>query len=176
PEGAATVEVTLGGLELLAHQDVTIAVTGAPCPVVVGQRRESVNAVLRVSNGTVLRLGRPERGLRSYVAVRGGVAVEPVLGSRATDALAGLGPEPLRAGSTVPVGPPPAEFPLVDVVPVAEHPSGPVDLRVVPGPRDDWFTAAALETLVNTDYEVTADSDRIGMRLSGTRLTRARHE
>ncbi|MBA8824372.1 biotin-dependent carboxylase-like uncharacterized protein [Saccharopolyspora lacisalsi] len=172
-ESAAAIETTSGGRELLARSDATVAVTGAPCPVEVGGYGASVNTVLRVRAGTGVRLGTPASGLRSYLAVRGGVAVEPVLGSRSTDALSGLGPGPLAVGTPVPVGAAPGSVPTVEVAPVPLPSSGEVPLRAVPGPRQDWFTDAALKALVTEAYEVTTASDRIGMRLSGPVLERA---
>ncbi|WP_433871918.1 biotin-dependent carboxyltransferase family protein [Saccharopolyspora sp. CA-218241] len=173
-EGAAAVEVTFGGLELRAHRAVTVAVTGAPCPVAVDGRSAAVNAPVRLAAGARLRLGTPGTGLRSYLAVRGGLDVEPVLGSRATDVLAGLGPDPLAPGTWLPVGPPPERFPVVDVAPVPAHPAGELVLRVHPGPRDDWFTEDALRALLTSRYEVTADCDRVGMKLAGPELPRRR--
>ena len=173
PAGAAAVECTLGGLEVRAQRDLTVAVTGAPCPVTVDGRGAAVNAVLRLPAGSVLRLGTPPRGLRSYLAVRGGVDVDPVLGSRATDVLAKLGPEVLAPGSVLPVGAPPAAFPVVDAAPVAALPEELV-LTATPGPRDDWFSDDALDALFSEPYEVTARSDRIGMRLDGPPLHRSR--
>lgn len=171
-EGVAAVEVTFGGLEVRVRGDLTIALTGAPCPVTVDGRSVPVNTVLRVPAGAHLRLGRPERGLRSYLAVRGGIAVDPVLGSCATDTLADLGPERPRPGVVLPVGAPPREFPVVDTAPVRTGDD--LVLAVVPGPRDDWFDEDALAALLGAPYEVTADSDRVGMRLSGPALARAR--
>lgn len=173
PAGAAAVESTFGGLEVRAQRDLTAAVTGAPCPITVDGRGAAPNAVLRLPAGAVLRLGTPPRGLRSYLAVRGGVDVAPVLGSRSTDVLAKLGPDVLAVGAVLPVGPPPAAFPVVDAAPVAALPDELV-LTATPGPRDDWFTAGALEALFGEPYEVTSRSDRIGMRLSGPPLPRAR--
>ncbi|MER7011485.1 biotin-dependent carboxyltransferase family protein [Saccharopolyspora sp. NPDC000359] len=175
-EGAAAVEVTFGGLVVRATRDLTAAVTGAPCPITVDGRAAAVNCVLRIPAGAVVRLGVPDRGLRSYLAVRGGIAVEPVLGSRATDVLAGLGPDPLAPGAVLPVGPPPARFPQVDLAPVPACAADEITLRVVFGPRHDWFTDDALTALVSSSYEVTADSNRIGMRLSGPALERCRTE
>lgn len=175
-EGAAAIEVTFGGLVVRATRDLTAALTGAPCPITVDGRGAAPNSVLRIPAGAVVELGVPDRGLRSYLAVRGGIAVEPVLGSRATDVLAGLGPEPLAPGMTLPVGPPPRRFPQVDVAPVPACPDGEITLRVVFGPRHDWFTEDALSTLVSSCYEVTADSNRVGMRLSGPLLERCRHD
>ncbi|MEY7973250.1 biotin-dependent carboxyltransferase family protein [Saccharomonospora xinjiangensis] len=176
PEGAAAVEVTLGGFAAVALVDVTVAVTGAPCPVAVGSRGGAVNAVVRVRAGECLRLGVPERGLRSYVAVRGGLAVEPVLGSASTDVLSGVGPPPLEAGHTLPVGTPSLPPPPVDFAPVPPLPAEELTLRVVPGPRIDWFAREALPTLLGEPYHVTPRSNRIGMRLDGPELARARAE
>ncbi|MGP4015922.1 biotin-dependent carboxyltransferase family protein [Saccharopolyspora sp. 5N708] len=175
-EAAAAVEVTLGGLAVRATRDLTAAVTGAPCPITVDGRIAAANSVLRIPAGAELRMGVPGRGLRSYLAVRGGIAVPPVLGSCATDVLAGLGPDPLAPGTMLPVGPAPARFPLVDLAPVAAYPADEVVLHVEPGPRHDWFADSALATLVSRPYEVTADSNRIGMRLDGPALERCRTE
>lgn len=171
-ENAAGVECTFGGLEVRAQRDLTVAVTGAPCPVTVDGRGGAVNTVLRLRADSVLRMEMPSHGLRSYLAVRGGVDVEPVLGSRSTDVLSGLGPDMLAAGGVLPVGVLAAEFPVVDVAPVAPIPEELV-LTVTAGPRDDWFTEQALPTLLSQPYEVTARSDRVGMRLDGPPLPRA---
>lgn len=173
-EGAAAIEVTLGGLTVRAKRALTVALTGAPCPITIDDRVVAANSVLRVPAGAELRLGVPDRGLRSYLGVRGGIAVEPVLSSRSTDVLSGLGPDPLATGRELPVGPAPEAFPCLDQAPVGPHPTGEVVLRVRPGPRDDWFTHEALRTLLGSSYEVTAESNRIGMRLDGPALERSR--
>lgn len=175
-EGAAAVEVTLGGFAARALRDLTVVVTGATCPVSIDGRGAATNAVLRVPSGSVLRLGMTSKGLRNYVAVRGGVAVDPVLGSRSTDVLAGLGPDPLRAGTVLPVGMPPLHWPPIDFAPVAEPPADELVLAVMPGPRDDWFVEDALAVLLGSVYEVTAQSNRVGIRLDGPALPRVREE
>ncbi|MFC9973102.1 biotin-dependent carboxyltransferase family protein [Spirillospora sp. NPDC127200] len=174
PEGAAAVEATLGGLAVRCYGGLFAVVTGAPAPLTVNGRATAPNTVFHVPDGAELRMAAPPTGLRSYLAVRGGVAVRPVLGSRSTDTLAGLGPPPLAPGAVLPVGPPPERPPLLDVLPVAPPTDGEVVLRVRPGPRDDWFTAAALRVLLTEPYEVTSETDRAGMRLAGPPLERAR--
>jgi biotin-dependent carboxylase-like uncharacterized protein len=171
-EAAAAIEVTLGGLTLRARGDLVVAVTGATCPITVDSRGDAMNSLIRVPDGAELRLGTPDRGLRSYLAVRGGLSVAPVLGSRSTDLLSKLGPEPLRPGTLLPVGPAPAGFPPVAAAPVPQLSTEDVRLTTVPGPRDDWFTTEVLEILFSTPYVVRADSNRIGMRLSGPPLPR----
>jgi biotin-dependent carboxylase-like uncharacterized protein len=170
---AAVVEVTVGGLRVRAERTVLVAVTGAPAPVEIGGRPAPVNAPVTLPAGAVLALGVPRTGLRSYLAVRGGVDVPPVLGSRSTDTLSGLGPAPLRAGDVLPVGRLAADEPTVDVAPVAAPTASPV-LRVLPGPRRDWLAPAAWAALSGEPWEVTADSDRVGLRLAGPPLDRAR--
>lgn len=162
--GAAAIETTFGGLVLRASSDVVFAVTGAPCAGV------PFNAPATLRAGTELRLGMPRSGLRSYVAVRGGVDVPKVLGSRATDLLSGLGPAPLKVGDELPVGSEYGPMPGVDLAPVADPAAGEVVVRVTPGPRHDWFAPRALAGT----YTVSTNSNRIGVRLEGTPLERIR--
>lgn len=173
-EGAAGIEVTFGGCVVSAHGDLFVAVTGAPCPTTVSGRSAGANSVLMLRDGAELWLGAPAAGLRSYLAVRGGIAVPPVLGSRSTDMLSGIGPAVLSAGSTLPVGPAPATPPVVDLAPVPAPAAGDVELRVVAGPRADWFTDDARAALLAEPFEVTTQSNRVGMRLAGPTLARSR--
>ncbi|MFF0265490.1 biotin-dependent carboxyltransferase family protein [Kribbella sp. NPDC004536] len=168
PVGAAALEVTYGGLTIHADGDLLVAITGAPCTGV------PLNAPTVLRSGSVLHLGPPASGLRTYVAVRGGIAVPPVLGSRSTDLLSGLGPPPLTAGQTLQVGSPVHPMPGVDLAPVRDPAPGQVVLRVTPGPRRDWFTDAGWAVLTSQVYEVSTNSNRVGVRLDGAPLERAR--
>jgi biotin-dependent carboxylase-like uncharacterized protein len=172
---AAVLEATAGGLRLRASRTVLVAVTGAPVPVQIDGRAAPLNAPVPVPAGAVLGLGVPSAGLRSYVAVRGGVDVPAVLGSRSTDTLSGLGPAPLAAGDRLPIGSLAGEEPVVDVAAVRAPSADPV-LRVLPGPRRDWLVPAAWTALVTRPWTVTVDSDRVGLRLAGPRLERARDD
>lgn len=174
PEGAAGLEVTFGGLVLGAEGAVLLALTGAACPARVDGQPVGHNALLRLRSGQRLELGTPPCGLRTYVGVRGGIDVEPVLGSRSTDVLSGLGPPVPGAGALLPVGSSAEDLPDVDVAPVADPAPGDVVLRVRPGPRGDWLTPSASLALLATPWTVTPDSDRVGMRLSGETLERSR--
>ncbi len=197
-DDAAGLEFTLGQAVLRFHAPAVIAVTGAPVPATIeqqGRRAEpddepDVRVVppgeaIELPAGSVLRLRTPPAGLRTYLAVRGGIDVPAVLGSRSADLLSGLGPAPLRPGDRLPVGPPPATTP--DQRSHAHpHPSpspraagapdadGVVTLRAIAGPRDDWFGAAALELLDSETFRVTPASNRTGLRLTGPGLPRGR--
>jgi biotin-dependent carboxylase-like uncharacterized protein len=172
-EGAAALEVTLGGLRVRAAGDLVVALTGAPADATAGGAGVPHNTVVTVQRGQELRLGRVRVGLRTYLAVRGGIDLPPVLGSRSTDVLSGLGPPVVAAGQLLPVGPAPATFPTVDLAPSPDPSVGEVSLRVRLGPRDDWFTTAAVTALLDRTWQVTPDSNRVGMRLAGPSLERA---
>ncbi|MFI0355611.1 biotin-dependent carboxyltransferase family protein [Actinomadura sp. 9N407] len=173
-EDAAAIEFTLGGGALRFHDAAWIAVTGAPVPLRIGGRPYGMNAPCHVPPGATVELGLPSQGLRSYLAVRGGLAVAPTLGSRSTDLLSGLGPAPLASGDRLPVGPSAGLADIeVDVAPCPSLPEVPV-LHIRPGPRDDWFAPDAISTLVSHPYEATSESNRVGVRLNGPALTRAR--
>jgi biotin-dependent carboxylase-like uncharacterized protein len=173
PEGEAGLETTLGGLAVRFESASLVALTGAPCPVRVGGRSRDMFAPVPVAAGEVLELGMPHAGVRTYLAVRGGLAVPAVLGARATDMLAQLGPAPLHAGDRLPLGSADGSHPGVDVAPVRALASEPV-LRAVPGPRADWFTSRARVLLGTEPFEVSPASDRVGVRLTGPVLERAR--
>ncbi len=168
PDDAAALEVTFGGLEVeVLEGPVWLCVTGAPAPVTVGSRAVGPSTVVAAPTGAVVRLGTPPTGLRSYLAVRGGIDVPAVLGSRARDVLAELGPAPLAEGDELPVGPPPQDLPHVDHLPTSAV-TDEVVLRAVRGPRDGWVEDA--DVLVDTSWTASERSNRVGIRLAGGRL------
>ncbi|GGI04205.1 biotin-dependent carboxyltransferase family protein [Egicoccus halophilus] len=173
PEGAAGLEVTLGGLQVRAAGSLVVAVTGARAPATVDGAPVDHRAAVRLPAGATLALGTPPTGLRSYLGVRGGLDVPAVLGSRATDVLSGLGPAVLAAGDRLPVGAADGAVPPVDVAPRRDPHGGEVTLRLRLGPRADWFPADARSALTATAWTVTPDSNRVGLRLDGPPLERA---
>ncbi|MEU7027243.1 biotin-dependent carboxyltransferase family protein [Streptomyces sp. NPDC046275] len=173
PPWSAVLETTLTGCAVRPRRAVTVVVGGAPCPVRVDRRPAAWGAPVRVGAGQLLDVGAPVRGLRSYVGFGGGIAVEPVLGSRSTDLLSGLGPAPLADGAVLPLGPAaPAVPPGADAPPWPGPPETLV-LRVRLGPRDRWFTGAALGALATRVWRVSPASNRIGLRTEGPVLERA---
>lgn len=172
PEDAATLETTLTGVTVRFTRPAVAAVTGAPAPVLLDGRPAPWGSPVRLAAGTVLAVGTATRGVRSYLAVGGGVAVPEVLGSRSTDLLSGLGPPPLKDGDVLPLGPEPGLPVHADLAPHA----GPPRELVLPlrlGPRDDWFTAAAVRTLAAERFFVSERSNRIALRTAGPALERA---
>ena len=184
PPDAAGLELTLGKAMLRFSGEAVVAVTGAAAPVTLTTGADQaamemeLGAAFGVPAGGLLRIGTPAAGLRTYLAVRGGIEVPAVLGSRSADLLSGLGPAPLQTGDLLPVGAAmrPAGDTGVELTSGqrARAASGPAELRVLPGPRDDWFTAGAIGLLCGADYVVTPASDRTGLRLGGPALPRGR--
>lgn len=169
-EGAAGLETTLTGVRLRALRACRFAVTGAVCVVRVDGREVAWGASVSVLAGATIEVGPARTGLRSYVALAGGVLAEEVLGSCATDLLSGLGPAPLRPGDRFALGTPGAVAPDVE----AARPATTGVLRLDLGPREDWFTAASVAALDGATYTVGPDSNRIGLRLVGAALERGR--
>lgn len=169
--GAAAIESVLGGLVLRARGTVLVAVTGAPCSVVIERRAPRVPIVhpagcsLVLHDGEVLRIGIPAEGLRTVLAVRGGIDVEPVLGSRSSDVLSGIGPPALAVGDTLCVGGDAGEWPAADLLPamIGWRPSRRLD--VLRGPRDDLVGAPGWARLLEAEWVVSTASNRVGLRL-----------
>ncbi|MDH6109064.1 biotin-dependent carboxylase-like uncharacterized protein [Kitasatospora sp. MAP12-15] len=175
PAGAATLETTLGGVALRAVDGpLLVAVTGAPAPITVAGRPAAWGTAVPVPAGALLEVGAAVAGVRGYLAVRGGIAVEPVLGSRSADVLSGLGPAPLRAGDRLPVGTAGTADRLPALVPLPAVP-GTLVLRLQLGPRADWFEARTPLALAAAHYRVGTASNRVALRTEGPRLPRARH-
>lgn len=210
--GDAVVESVLGGLSVKAHGELTLALTGAPTPTEIrsdtGNRPAPMCAPFALHDGESLHLDVPDAGLRTYLAVRGGIAVPPVLGSRATDLMSGIGPAPLTQGTVLPVNDVDQQLPHVGLAGHAANadalaacpansrrvvgtpepstlprellePNGnkPVQLRITAGPRQNWFTPESQAAVTAQDWSVTAESNRIGVRLAvtdGQPLERAR--
>jgi len=163
-EAAAGIEITLGGLVVRLADAATVALTGARCELTGAHGGWS--AALSCPAGSVLALGPPSAGLRSYLAVRGGLAVPAVLDSRATDTLSGLGPAVLAAGQRLAIGTVAPGEPAGHSGESGRADSG-VALRLAAGPRADWFL---LDRLFDSAWQVLSDSNRIGTRLAGPAL------
>jgi allophanate hydrolase subunit 2 len=232
-EGAAALELTLGGLRARFGEPALVAVTGAPCRVEISNDRISNNrpsapardgdrpgngessessensgieeeagagrigdgeadagagagadrparlgdggmdAPFFVQAGQALSIGSPSHGLRTYLAVRGGIDVPAVLGSRSTDTLSGIGPALVARGTVLGIGRETVAFPNADLAVERRPPAGtPFPIRL--GPREEWFTPQAISALTSMAYTVRPETDRVGARLDGPALERRR--
>ncbi|GAA2861446.1 urea amidolyase family protein [Microbacterium arabinogalactanolyticum] len=169
----AAVLESVGGCVLRFRGDGVAAVAGAIGELTLTDAAGATRTIphgapFATADGDELALGHPGHGLRYVIAVRGGVLAPQALGSTASDTLAGLGPAPLAAGDMLGIGeaghlsadphPQPRALPASGDL---------VELDITLGPRDDWFTPAAIETLTGQDWTVTPRSDRVGIRLHG---------
>lgn len=182
PSDMACVEIAYGGFEFVCRGEAVVAFAGADAPLVITSATGASWSVpgyqaIALSDGDSLMLGKPRAGIRSYLAVRGGFAIAPVLGSSSTDTLARIGPAAIATGDVLPIRSvvrgaivglheqPPADLPTMDQT---------LTLDVVMGPRTDWFTPEAVALLARQVWKVTPQSNRVGLRLAGEEaLTRA---
>ncbi|ARJ05364.1 allophanate hydrolase [Cnuibacter physcomitrellae] len=177
--GAVGIETLLGGWRMHALRTLRIAVTGAPVAVRVRRGGRTVEhpigCALTLARGDELEFGPPPHQLRSYLAVRGGIAAPHVLGSGSTDTLSGLGPAPLEAGDVLSLAAQAGEWPAADAIPTLigrEHPEV-VVLPVVLGPRDRLLRGEPRAVLAAARWTVSPDSNRVGVRLAGPPLPAA---
>jgi biotin-dependent carboxylase-like uncharacterized protein len=176
-DGAAALELTVLGPRLRAERACALAVTGADAPVTVNDAPAAAWTTLSLAAGDVLKIGAARRGVRGYIAVAGGIAVAPAVGSRATylrGRLGGVQGRALKRDDALPIGAAPA--PRRYQVPERARPAWDDDapIRVVLGPQDDRFTAEGVAAFLGGAYEVLPQSDRMGARLSGPRIAHAR--
>lgn len=164
---SAVLETVLGGLCLRPDRPIVVAAAGTSAGLLVGGRHQSGHAPVLVPANRTIEIEAPRVGLRTYLAVAGGFIPRSVLGSRSCDTLAGIGPEPLQAGQVLHIGAAIGSPGVAVVWPGL--PASPVTLDVSPGPRADWFD---IKTLTAPSWEVAAELDRIGSRLTGGTVER----
>lgn len=167
---AATVEVTLGGLEVDVGVDTWICVTGAPVPLAINGNERPGWQVLKVASGDRIQLGHAEYGCRAYLGVADGFRVTPVFGSCATvarEGLGGLNGERLQTGDLLPCHAAAERRPLR--LPPAQQPRYPrgATLRVIPGYQEAHFPRLEQRRFYASAFSVSQRADRMGYRLEG---------
>ncbi|MBD2797439.1 5-oxoprolinase/urea amidolyase family protein [Xenorhabdus sp. 18] len=168
-------EIVQGGFKAVAHGQMLIAITGAPCPIAIKTPSGEIFYVntyqpIDLNEGDEISLGRPVAGMRSYLSVRGGFTVPAILSSHSFDTLSHIGPAPLKVNDKVAIG----ATSHCAAISVSETPAFAmpnqdeiVVLDILFGPRTDWFTQASIDLLSKQVWQVTPQSNRIGLRLNG---------
>jgi len=162
----ASVEVGPFGATFTAREGaVRVALAGAPRSAEIGGRSVAFETSMTIPDGETLTLGFARSGAFSYLAIEGGIPGEPMFGSLAVNARAGLGspyPRPLQAGDKLQVAAASgAAERAIDLPAVTEGP-----IRVVMGPQDDEF-GDARQLFLDSEWKISATSDRMGYRLEG---------
>lgn len=176
----AALELGAGTFSALGMRTAVFTLTGAPRNACIrgtnGVRAIQHEQAFRLEPGETLECDPPRRGFRTMLGVRGGFIAKPVLGSVSRDTLSGIGPAPIQSADRLRAGshsgqavgfPGPArarKYAAADEV---------VELEIILGPRDDWFGTNGHETLLNTVWQVSAQSDRVGVRLHGKNIARS---
>ena len=176
---AATLEITLIGPDLIVEAETTMAIAGAQFEVTCDDRPLSPGASFQVTRGQRLKFGRIVQGARAYLAVAGGVQTEPMLGSRAThlvSRMGGFNGRTLQAGDRVPIADDSRPRPQRKSVGLTLPTKGRALLRVMPGPQADWFHPDALRAIASVSFRISPQSNRMGYRLQGPPLVRARED
>lgn len=167
---APAVEVSLGGLVLLAHTDTFACVTGAPVPVTVNGEEQDTWQVFRLRAGDTLALGYAGRGCRAYVGVAEGFRVTPDFGSASTvvrEALGGLDGRALQAGDHLACATVATRRALALAPEHRPRYANSLTVRVVPGYQQHWFSREQKRRFFGGPYRVTERCDRMGYRLAG---------
>jgi biotin-dependent carboxylase-like uncharacterized protein len=163
----AAIEIGPFGAAFTAREGaVRVALAGAPRNADIAGRAVASDTSTTLAEGQTLTLGFARGGSFSYLAISGGIAGEPVFGSLAVNARAGLGspyPRPLQAGDELQTaGASGTAERRIDLVPAVDGP-----IRVVMGPQDDEFGEEATKLFLDSEWKISATSDRMGYRLEG---------
>lgn len=172
--GDAALEMTMMGVTASFDCDTVLALTGADMSPLLDGEEIPMYRAIPVSAGSVLQLGMAKSGMRGYLAVSGGFDIPHVMGSFSTNLKVGLGGfagRKLQNGDEIPLRT--AMNPIFIGKRVTVNPDtypSEITLRVVPGPQDDYFTEDGKRTFLSTAYTVTDKSDRMGVRLDGSKI------
>lgn len=179
-ECAAAIEVTLGGIELRFTRACAFAITGADAGFTLDGEPLPGWWAATAREGQVLKAAAPRFGLRSYIAVSGGIAAEPVLGARATDLKAGFGGfsgRTLAAGDCLPLGearvlarPFGLAAGKLGLMPRHADAEAATVLRMVPAAEWDDHDGDMQSLFLSTEWKVDPASNRVGIRLTGPQI------
>ena len=171
----AALEMTLMGGEFEFDAPCVVALAGADMGALLNGGKAAMYRAFPVCAGDILKLSFVKGGCRGYLAVRGGIDVKPVMGSRATmvgKKFGGFNGRKLEKGDILGIRSPKGELPHLKTWFAAPDPvpSGGCTLRVIMGPQDDRFTEKGIRTFLNSEYTVGQDFDRQGYRLDGEKI------
>lgn len=168
-DDAAVLEMTLQGVVLKIQKDTVISTSGAKAAITIDDQPYDHGTAIKVLKGEILKIGKCEDGSRTYLAVSGGFDVPEILGSRSTHTRSGIGGfkgRTLKKGDVLKS----AGGEFSDGLKKIKSFENDNVIHIIPGQQYDRFGAEAQEKLFNAEYEITKDSDRMGIRLNGPGL------
>lgn len=168
--GSCAIESLRGKFEFETDSELVISVTGAPVSVQVNGREHEMSRATHVPSGSVVSVSPSNLGMRTYLAIRGGIGAETVMGSSSFDELSQIGTPPIKSGDKFSiiqqmVGSISGDFVPGSVVTGLTK----VELEAMPAPR--WSGFSNSNILFSSEYEVTTSVNRVGLRLTGPQLT-----
>ncbi len=180
PENAAALEMTLVGGTFEFESNGLVALSGSSFAAQIGKAAAPFWTSFHVKAGQILTVGPSLSGARCYLCIHGGIGVFPVLGSRSTHLLTGIGGfegRALKQGDRIPINSdggigsvPLRTIDQKTVIALFDRQS----FRVTIGPQFDFFAQESLDLFFNSNYEVLEDSNRMGLRLRGPQIVRSR--
>lgn len=166
---ACAVESLRGTFKFSVDSDLVIAVTGAPASVQVDGREHEMSRAIYVAANSTVAIKPGSAGLRTYIAIRGSILGDSVMGSHSYDELSQIGTPPIKAGDQFSISNKVAGSISGDYFPnFSASGQAEIELEAIPAPR--WSGFSNGQTLFEAEYQVTESSNRVGMRLSGPEL------
>jgi biotin-dependent carboxylase-like uncharacterized protein len=176
-ENEAGIEISTPGLSLEVLSRTVIAITGANFDPTINNSPAPMWEAIEVKKGDIISFHQIKNGCRSYLLVAGGIDVPTVLGSKSTyvrGKIGGLKGMPLKKADIINIGKTNRELQniigrkvLANNLPDYHEEN---KIRVILGPQDDYFTKDGLHDFLNSSYEITVNSDRMGYRLKGSKI------
>lgn len=176
-KGEAVLEMTLMGIEFALDEDAIIAYTGAEMQAQIDNFHMERGKAYLVEKGQIVKFGIATKGIRAYLAIAGKMQIEDVLGSKSTNMkcqLGGFGGRKLQNGDKIGYFLRKDSFlkrsRLLHKSILQEDYEGKKKVRVILGPQDNYFDEKAISVFFSTNYKVSSESDRMGIRLLGEKI------
>ena len=169
---AGAIEVTMSGLVLEFYEDSVIAITGGNLDPKINGKSIDMWTTVFINKGDILWFSGVKSACRAYIGFKGGIKIPQIMGSKSTYLKGGLGGikgKALSKGDFIPVCPVEKNSFIRRILPEKYIPSysNNIEIRVVMGPQDDYFSSAGIETFLSNEYKISNDCDRMGFRLEG---------
>lgn len=166
---ACVIESLRASFEFVTDTDLVISATGAPASIQVDGREHEMFRAIYVPAGSAVIVSPGNLGMRTYLAIRGGIVGNQIMGSCSFDELSQIGTPPIKPGDKFSVEDQVAGSITGDYVPASVVTGVEIELEAMPAPRWSGFSNPNL--LFTSEYQVTGSVNRVGLRLTGPELS-----